>query len=111
MSKTEKWIMHGISKHASYMIIACDGRSCDDYPVYCYSKQEVENRLRTEFNFFNLECKTHHGVIDLDEYKKTHIVKQQTLTNNIKKSTYEKDGKVRKYRHMQLRTLKNNKRD
>lgn len=67
----ENWIKHGILKHAKYMIIACNGRSCDDYPVYCYSKQEVENKLMTEFNFFNLDCKTHHGVIDLDEYKKS----------------------------------------
>ena len=90
MNNRENWIKHGVLKQAKYMIIACDGKSCDDYPVYCYSKDEVEKKLTTEFNFFNLDCKTHHGVINLDDYKKNHTAK-----NNDE----------RKYGHMQLRTL------
>lgn len=100
MNNRQQWIKDGIKKHAVYMIIACNGKSCDDYPVYCYSNEEVENKLRTEFNFFNLDCKTHHGVIDLNKYKENHTVKQQ------QKNSYGNDGKIRKYRHMQLRSLK-----
>ena len=103
---TQQLIRDGLLKHAKYMIIACDGRSCDDYPVYCYSTQEVKNKLATEFNFFNLECKTHHGVIDLDEYNKNHVVNQPKVKKQKNQETYGTDGKIRKYRHMQLRTLK-----
>jgi len=99
MNERQQWIKHGIKKHANYMIIACNGWSCDDYPVYCYSEEEVKDKLMSEFNFFNLDCKTHHGVIELGKYKEKYNITQQ------KKGYYEKDGKIRKYRHMQLRTL------
>lgn len=106
MNNRQQWINHGIKKDASYMIIACNGESCDDYPVYCYSKEEVENKLLTEFNFFNLDLKTHHGVIDLNKHKENHMIEQKSHTiKQVKNNNNKKDGKVRKYRHMQLRTL------
>lgn len=108
MNERQQWINHGIKENANYMIIACNGKSCDDYPVYCFSEEEVKNKLMTEFNFFNLDCKTHHGVIDLNKYKdkyKDKYKETQQIRPKHHKDSYGNDGKIRKYRHMQLRTL------
>ncbi len=44
MNEISSWFDEGLKQKATHMIVMCDSFSYEEYPVYCFSKEEAESK-------------------------------------------------------------------